>query len=243
MNKPFFLHQTDSQSVWVLQTHRDLLPQSHPNLNIHPAAGRDDALSEITRRFDLPHEPVFMKQVHGDTCLELNTAPAHHFWRSADACFTRRKEIMCAIMTADCLPVLITDEAASFVAAVHCGWRSLYRGILTKLLKKVQTPHPLVVWFGPAICAHHYQVDSFFKTHYLQAHPDANRAFTKVINGHCYADLKIMAKTQLAHQDIAHFKDASICTYQDDSYDSWRQNKTPSRQASMIWFSTIDHQG
>ncbi|GAA4818473.1 laccase domain protein [Marinicella pacifica] len=237
MYNPYTVHQTKSKIVKILQTHRDLLITSHPRLNIHPTGGGTHVLQEITHIFNLPHRPVFMQQVHGNTCLELNSVPSQHFWQSADACYTRQTGILCVIMTADCLPVLITDEAVSFVAAVHCGWRSLYQGILTKLLQKIQSPHPLIVWFGPSICPHHYQVDNTFKNHYLKTHPDADRAFTEVIDNHCYADLKKLASVQLTDYKICRIEDAAICTYEDNSYDSWRLNKSPGRQASMIWIS------
>ena len=235
MNSPFKLHQTNRQHVYVLQSHRDLMLKTHPQLDVHPDNNGDMALQSITQQYHLPHRPVFMKQVHGAKSIRLNSIPNTHFWQAADACFTRHKDIICAVMTADCLPVLITDTQASFVAAVHCGWRSLYQGILTQLMDRIQPVYPLKLWFGPAICQNHYQVDNAFKDHYLQAHPDAAQAFTEVVDNHCHADLKMMAKVQLQHHDIDLIEDASICTYQHDSYYSWRQNKTSQRQASMIW--------
>ena len=234
-HNPFTLHQSAGKTVHVLQTHRDLMPQWQTQLDIHPNNNGDPALQAIKTHFQLPHHPIFMHQVHGTNSIALKAPPIKHFWHSADACYTFNKGIICAVMTADCLPVLITDTQASFVAAVHCGWRSLYQDILTRLLTKIKTVNPMVVWFGPAICKKHYQVDKAFRSHYLQSHPEAESAFTEVINNHCYASLTTLAKIQLQHYRVAHIEDCQICTFEDDRYYSWRGTKTPARQASMIW--------
>jgi len=243
MRKPFKLHNTESKSVYILQTHQDLLPKTHPHLDVHPNNKGDVALNQIKHHFHLPHQPFFMHQVHGANSIALNTAPSEHFWQSADACYTNNQDIICAIMTADCLPVLITNHQVSFVAAIHCGWRSLYQNIITKTLDKIVATDDLIVWFGPAICSTHYQVGAAFKEHYLQAHAEAEHAFTDVIDNHCYADLKALALTQLKNHPIRRIEDCQICTFAHDSYDSWRQNKTPGRQASMIWIRTTARSG
>lgn len=235
MPDTFQLHQTPRKTVCVLQTHHHILGSEYAPVNIHPNDTGDVALSRLQHMYHLPHKPVLMQQVHGHDIVALDSVPTQHFWQPADACFTRQNNLICTVMTADCLPVLMTDSRAGFVAAVHCGWRSLYRGILIKLLDQVASDHDLIVWFGPAICDRHYQVDAAFKKHYLQAHPNASNAFTEVINGHCQADLKAMARAQLAQQPVKHIHDVGICTYGHKNYDSWRENKTPSRQAAMIW--------
>lgn len=242
MNNPLKLHKTASKSVYILQTHQGLLPNTLPHLDIHPKNNGDLALAQIKDEFQLPHHPIFMRQVHGDNSIVLNSIPTKHFWQSADACYTDTQNIICAVMTADCLPVLVTDQHASFVAAVHCGWRSLYQDILKKTLDKIGSSDGLIVWFGPAICSNHYQVDEAFKDHYLQRHPEAEQAFSEVIDNHCYADLKALAMAQLKNENIRRIEDCQICTYEDESYDSWRQNKTPNRQASMIWIKATGHQ-
>lgn len=238
MSNPLKLHQTNGTHAYVLQTHRRLMTECLPDLDIHPLHGSERSLQLIQQRYRLPHQPFFLQQVHGAEAIALHEPPSTHFWTSADACYTFQKNIVCAVMTADCLPVLITDSQTSFVAAVHCGWRSLYEGILTKILNKISTDNPLIVWFGPAICQNHYQVDQAFKNHYLKAHPTAAKAFTRVIDGHCYADIAIMARVQLQHFEVANLYFNERCTYEDPDYYSWRRNKTKARQASLIWMST-----
>lgn len=238
MQNPFHLHQTESKSVCILQTHRDLLANKHTQLDVHPNNNGDWALEQIQQQYQLPHQPCIMQQVHGANSISLNTTPPKHFWQKADACYTRQSNIICTVITADCLPVLITDEQASFVAAIHCGWRSLYAGILPKTLDKIQSRHDLIVWFGPSICARHYQVDKSFKDHYLKAHPNAEPAFSEVIDNHCQADLKTMAQVQLNQYRLKYIQDCEICTYGHHNYYSWRQSQTKARQASMIWIKS-----
>lgn len=214
------------------------MPKQHSQLDVQPNNNNDAALQHIKHHYQLPHQPFFMQQVHGTDRVALIEPPKKHFWQSADAIFTQHQDIICTIMTADCLPVLISDTKASFVAAVHCGWRSLYHGILTQVLNDINSMHSLVVWFGPAICQKHYQVDKAFKEYYLQTQPAAEQAFTDIVNNHCYADLKALAMVQLAQYDVARIVDSEICTFADNQYYSWRRNKTTARQASMIWIKT-----
>src|SRR5690606_23436525 len=97
----------------------------------------------------LPQEPYWINQVHGSTVVKANLENPNPV--EADACWSDQKGVVCAVLTADCLPVLITDNTGSCVAAVHAGWRSLLGGILEETVKALPSKaDQLIVWLGPA---------------------------------------------------------------------------------------------
>lgn len=223
-----------NSAVKAIQTSNQL-DDGINRFDIHPTNQQPAQLNQLQQQFNLPHTPYFLKQVHGADCIELTLPLTQNFQYQADACFSREKEIICAIMTADCLPVLLTDNKTSFVAAVHCGWRSLYQGIVLKTLQKINTDQPVKAWFGPSICQKHYQVDSNFVAHYLAKHPKAYSAFTAIKSGKSQCDLKQLACVQLQQLGIYDITIDNHCTFADSSYYSWRENNTAARQASLIW--------
>ena len=223
------------KQVIGLQSTESLLNLSH--FDIHPNHSNSAAINQLINHYKLPHEPKFLHQVHGNHVVEYEETPKDQLIIQADACFTRTPDVICAVMTADCLPVLITDTAGSFVAAVHCGWRSLYSNILAKTIQAIQPKHDVLVWFGPCIQVKQYEVDQSFVINYLNHHPDAASAFTPVINNKIHANLNRMAQIQLHKLGITQIVMNNECTYLDDRYYSWRQNKTIKRMASMTWIT------
>jgi YfiH family protein len=192
--------------------------------------------------FAIPAPVNLLKQVHGDQVVEYPQSTSQTASLEADACFTRQAGIVCAVMTADCLPVLLTDDRGGFVAAVHCGWRSLYAGILARVIEAVKPEHQVLAWLGPCIQQLQYEVTTAFRDHYLDQHPEASEAFTTVVNGHCQASLSTMAKHQLSALNITRISEDQRCTHSDDNLYSWRRNQTTKRLASMIWMTQPEGQ-
>lgn len=223
------------EQVKVLQTSRTINEQS---FDIHPNHSHPQQIQQLVKQFQLPHEPKFLQQVHGSEVIEYIKKPTANLLTKADACFTRQPDIICSIMTADCLPVLLTDTQGTFVAAVHCGWRSLFDDILVKTIERINPLHPLLAWFGPCIQQNNYEVDEQFVTNYLTRHPKTSSAFTAIIQGKSFADLTLMAETQLQQITTCVINRSETCTYTDPDYYSWRENQTPKRLASMIWLTT-----
>lgn len=207
--------------------------------NIHPKEATPSSIQELVDRFQLPHAPHFLNQVHGNDVVEYKSKNqllmSKQMSQSADACFTRLPNIICAVLTADCLPILLTDKKGTFVAAIHCGWRSLYANIIAVTVSAIKPKYEVIAWLGPCIQAAQYEVDEAFAHHYLKQHPNAQGAFTTVINGKCQADLYQLANTQLKDLGINHITYSNQCTYLNAEYYSWRENKTTSRMATMAW--------
>ena len=219
--------------VMAIQTTNSIA--QHPSFDVHPKLSKPELIKQLAAEFDLPHAPKFLQQVHGNQVVEYTQQPDSQMTRPADACFTRSKNVICAVMTADCLPVLLTDIAGSFVAAVHCGWRSLYASILRETLKSINSEDQIFAWFGPCIQAKQYQVDESFVINYLKQHPNSHSAFTTIKAGKSFADLYAMASIQLNALGVKRIEAANQCTFLDPNYYSWRQNNSPKRMASMVW--------
>lgn len=219
--------------VHALQTTRFLQPNQP--FCVHPEHNHSIGLEQLSEKFKLPHQPKMLRQTHGNQVIEYLQIPKAHFQYQADACFTRQPGVVCAVMTADCLPVLLTDKQASFVAAVHCGWRSLFAGILEVTLKKINSKNEIYAWFGPCIQAAQYEVDAAFVENYSKQHPDSIGAFSPIIKGKSHADLYQLASLQLQACGVKNIHQSNECTYLSDNYYSWRENQTTHRLASMIW--------
>ncbi len=203
--------------------------------DIHPNRSTPHQLQELVRQFQLPHQPHFLKQVHDSKIIEYKEPLKLNFSEQADACFTRSKNVVCAVMTADCLPVLLTDTSGSFVAAVHCGWRSLYASILNKTIEQINPSNKVLAWFGPCIQQAQYEVDTDFVNNYCQKHLKSSGAFTPIVNGKSHANLYQLAKQQLIENGIENVSASNECTFLDSNYYSWRKNQTTHRMATMIW--------
>ncbi len=186
-------------------------------------------------QFDIPRGIHWLKQKHGSTVVDADLLTSAV---EADACYTSTPGVVCAVITADCLPVLIADRQATWVAAVHCGWRGLFQNILVETIAKFGgDTSDLVVWLGPCIQRQAYEVDVPFLQQFIEAHPQMTDAFDPVVNGKSQADLPLIAKKQLVNLGVQHIYQSSDCTFSmADQYHSWRRDKCSKRMASLIWF-------
>lgn len=222
--------------VKAIQTTRVF--KQHLAFDMHPKQSNPKFIQQLVTEFGLPHPPVFLQQVHSNRVIEYSQQPDAQSAQQADACFTRQKDVVCAVLAADCLPVLLTDTAGSFVAAVHCGWRGLYADILSHTLKQINPQHQVLAWLGPCIQQPQYEVDESFVNKYLIQQPNSRSAFTAIKAGKSQACLVTMARIQLNTLNVKHIETANQCTYLSPNLYSWRQNNTSKRQASLLWLST-----
>jgi YfiH family protein len=223
-----------SGHVHALQTSNTLIDEA---FDIHPNHSDPQQMTQLASIFALPHQPKFVKQVHGSKVIEYENMPSKDFNTEADACFTRAPGVICSVLTADCLPVLMTDTNGTFVAAIHCGWRSLYANILSATINIINPSHEINVWFGPCIQPSQYEVDEEFVNNYLSKHPYAAEAFSPISNLKSFANLYQLAEMQLNNMGINNISKANECTHTDPRYYSWRENQTPKRNATLIWMS------
>lgn len=196
------------------------------------------AVAENRRRLAaaaaLPAEPQWLTQVHGTTVSDLD-APAP--LGPADACFTRKLKRVCAILTADCLPVLFAADSGDLVAAAHAGWRGLAGGVIAATVAALPVgPSKLMAWLGPAIGPQHFEVGAEVREALLNADPGAESAFQPNVRGRYMADLAALARRRLAAVGVTRVYGGDQCTFADrDRYFSHRRDGVTGRQATLIW--------
>ncbi len=206
------------------------------------------AVAENRRRLrvaaGLPAEPMWLEQVHGAHVADLD-APADpggtagRVW-PADAAFTRRPGRVCAILTADCLPLLLAAESGDLVAAVHAGWRGIASGVIEAAVAAVTaagaTPGRLLAWLGPAIGPRHFEVGAEVREALLAGDPGAEAAFAPNARGRFMADLGILARRRLEARGVDRIYGGGECTFDaGDRYFSYRRDGVTGRQAALIW--------
>ena len=197
----------------------------------------ENNLKLLKSTYDLPHSPVFLEQIHSAKVEEYKKLPQTHGLIKADACFTRENNIICAVLTADCLPVLISDTNNSIVAAVHCGWRGLYANILKETLEKMNVNNnKLLCWLGPCISYKPYRVDEKFRENFVKKDAQLAHCFYRNAKGGWHADLKKIALTQLQQLGVQNIVQSPYCTFDNKNlFYSYRRDGETGRMASMIW--------
>lgn len=185
----------------------------------------------------LPSEPVWLNQVHGIDVIDAALASCIV---AADASFSSRKQVVCVTMTADCLPVLLCDDAGTVVAAVHAGWRSLCDGVIeatiTHMLQAAPvTASSLMAWLGPAIGPNAFEVGPEVRAQFMAKDAQAESAF--VAHGEKWlGDLYAIARQRLQRMGVTRVYGGGRCTYSEpETFFSYRRDGDTGRMASLIW--------
>lgn len=185
---------------------------------------------------DLPAVPSWLEQVHGAHVVDA-AAAAPSGGITGDASFTCAVGVICAILTADCLPVLLTDRDGRFVAAAHGGWRGLVGGVLENTVAAFAAHgvagKDMVAWLGPAIAPAAYEVDAMV-TDALREGDEA--ALTRADSTHWRLDLYTLARLRLAACGVTAVFGGDCCTFAAaDRFFSYRRDGVCGRQATLIW--------
>jgi YfiH family protein len=212
-------------------------PYARFNLGDH--VGDDPvAVAENRRRLraaaGLPSEPHWLRQVHGVKVADLDALRAGE---PADAAITRSSGKVCAILTADCLPIVFATESGDAVAAAHAGWRGLSAGVIRATVQAIGAPSErLLAWLGPAIGPKHFEVGEEVREAFLSGDPGAGAAFQANARGRFTADLADLARRQLVKLGVTRIYGGNECTYaRADRYFSYRRDGVTGRQATLIW--------
>lgn len=187
----------------------------------------------LKQSLGLPAEPVWLEQVHGVAVVEA-ASPGD---RRADAAFTDMKNIVCTVMTADCLPVLMCNVAGTKVAAAHAGWRGLHAGVIEATLRKFNEPaENLLAWLGPAIGPEAFEVGDEVRQAFVNDLPESAEAFHPAKPGHWLADMYLLARLRLARVGVLAVYGGGLCTMSDSQrFYSYRRDGKTGRMASLIW--------
>ncbi len=181
----------------------------------------------------LPGEPCFLKQVHG---AKVVVAAAYASPPEADASVGRLPGDVCAVRTADCLPVLFCSGDGTEIAAAHAGWRGLAAGILEATIAcMTHDPADLMAWLGPAISQPAFEVGSEVKEAFVQKDPGDSRCFEPNERGRWQADLYELARRRLCAAGLTGIYGGGFCTYADtERFYSYRRDPDCGRMVSFI---------
>ena len=211
----------------------------YASFNLGDHVGDDPAAVAENRRHlrsaaGLPAEPAWLAQVHGVAVAHLDGAGV---LSPADAAIAHRAGTVCAILTADCLPVVFSTDSGEAVAAAHAGWRGLAAGVLGKTVQAFGTPpERLLAWLGPAISARHFEVGVEVLEAFTAIDAQAGHAFHPNARGRFMADLEELARRQLVNLGVTQIYGGGECTYSGaDRYFSHRRDGVTGRQATLIW--------
>lgn len=222
--------------AWV--TERGTGAGRYGSLNLASHVGDDAAAVAANRArlragLGLPSEPVWLEQVHGTRVLDLDAEAV----AAADGAVTSRAGVVCAVLTADCLPVLLADSAGRRVGVAHAGWRGLLHGVLPAAVRALGgPPDRLIAWLGPAIGPSAYEVGAEVRDAFVAAEPRAAARFAANARGRWQADLYGLARDSLAAAGVAAIFGGGFCTFRESArFFSHRREAPCGRMATLIW--------
>ena len=215
---------------------RDLIRPQWParvGALVTTAAMGDMATPEArkTLRGLLPAEPRWLHQVHGAQVVRADSVTTPP---KADASYTHSRGTVCVVKIADCMPVLLADDAASVVGAAHAGWRGLAAGVLEATVDAMGAPPAsLYAWLGPAIGPNVYEVGEDVRA----AIGEPASAFQPTRPGHWLLDLYSVARARLEAKGVQRVYGGGYCTYSDPRFFSYRRDRDQRRLAAAVWLA------
>ena len=217
------------------------------NLGTHVGDNIEHVLANralLIKELNMPSEPIWLNQTHGNEVLDVQQAD-YAQPPTADAAITRQPNTVLAVLTADCLPIILSNQQGSEIAVIHAGWRSLASGIIERVVAKMHSDaSSLAAWAGPCIGAEAFVIDSSVRQQLAgpqQAYCASATKFT--------ADLTLLAQARLSELGVQHYYCAQQCTYQQpERFFSHRRsqhrneqsltNSQCGRMGTFIWFET-----
>jgi polyphenol oxidase len=185
----------------------------------------------IRETLALPAEPVWLQQIHSNTVVDAAKVEA---LPQADASYSHAANVLCTVMTADCLPLLVCSGDGACVAAVHAGWRGLLDGIITNTIMAMQSDN-LLVWLGPAIGPACFEVGTEVREAFVKKSANFACAF-KQQGDRWLADIYQLARVELSFLAIDKIYGGDFCTVTEhERFYSYRRDKETGRMASLIW--------
>jgi YfiH family protein len=201
------------------------------------------ALAVNHRRLNafLPTAPTWLDQVHGAAVAVLGSPP-NAMRPVADAAVTRETGVVCAVLTADCLPVLFADRHGNVVGIAHAGWRGLAGGVLEMAVAALgnlgASANDLLAWLGPAIGPAAFEVGADVHAAFHARDPGALAYFAPQREGKWLADLYGLARRQLAVAGVNTVSGGGYCTWTDAArFFSYRRERESGRMAALVWIA------
>jgi len=181
----------------------------------------------------LPEEPAWLDQVHGRHVITAPTPIAV----AADGMTTRTSGVVCAVLTADCLPVLFASRDGSSVAAAHAGWRGLVAGVLEATVAAMgEPPETLLAWLGPAIAQPAFEVGPEVREQFCDRDAAPTAHFRQNARHRWQADLYGLARQRLRAMGVRQVYGGGLCTHADSQrFFSYRRDGQCGRMCSFVF--------
>lgn len=196
--------------------------------------------ARLCRALGLPAEPGWLRQAHGTRVIRLGASDSREP-PEADAAWTDRAGIVCAVLTADCLPVVLASEPAGAVATVHAGWRGLAGGVLEAAVAAMPgDPGRYRAWLGPAIGPAAFEVGPEVRAALLEGDAGACRAFRRGRGDRWLADLYALASRRLLAAGVGRVDGGGYCTFHDERrfFSHRRDGAETGRMATLAWLES-----
>ncbi|MCK5829303.1 MAG: peptidoglycan editing factor PgeF [Methylococcales bacterium] len=186
----------------------------------------------LSTMLQLPCEPIWLEQVHGHQVVKAENTEQII---KADASFTDKAHIVCAVLTADCLPILLASDDGAKIAAIHAGWRGLYSGVIANTVNSIGTIN-IKAWLGPAIGVDCFEVGKGVRDAFVKKSTKFIQAFTEKNEDKYLADIYKLATIELASIGIKQVFGGNFCTVTDkELFYSYRRDGETGRMATLIW--------
>ncbi|AZG74515.1 peptidoglycan editing factor PgeF [Shewanella livingstonensis] len=211
------------------------------NLGLHVGDKPQHVLANraiLSQQLSLPAEPTWLEQVHGTKVIDAGRLITTTTAIIADGSYSNQFGHVCAVMTADCLPILLCNKQGTEVAAVHAGWRGLCEGVIEQALAMFRSPpSTLIAYLGPAIGPVAFEVGNEVRNAFINQEPQASRCFI-AHNSKYLGDLVGLAKLRLSAAGVIQSYSADVCTFSNPDYFSYRRDMQTGRMASLIWLKS-----
>ena len=215
----------------------------YQSLNLGDHVGDDpEVVAENRRRLlvalDGCQSIAWLSQVHGTRVVKANP----ELIAEADAVWTDQIGVGCAVMTADCLPVVLMSASGSAIGVAHAGWRGLLEGVLEALIDAMPVEaYELSAWLGPAIGPTAFEVGSEVKEAFATCLGDASNAFFQAAPdaSKWLCDLPGLARYRLSVAGLSHIESSNLCTLTDEQhFFSYRRDGQTGRMATIAWINS-----
>jgi YfiH family protein len=192
--------------------------------------------AQLRAALNLPAEPLWLKQVHGNEVVNAARAEAG---ATADGAWTDRPGVVLAALTADCLPLFLCDRVGTKIALLHAGWRGLAAGVIERGVAALGAAGAeLLAYLGPAIGPDAYEVGAEVRDAFVARDPGVAEAFRVTTPGRWTADLYTLARRRLRALGVTAVTGGGHCTFRErERFYSFRRNGTTGRMASLLWLA------
>lgn len=194
--------------------------------------------AKLTGDLQLPSAPVWLDQIHSNKVFNADNQHLNAGIPQADASVSREEGAVCAVLTADCLPVFFCNQSGTEVAVAHAGWRGLHAGIISNTVNAMKSPaSEILVSLGPAIGPQSFEVGTDVFKAFVEKNEANEKAFTATTARHYLCDIYQLARIELLALGIAQVAGGDFCTYRENArFYSFRREQVTGRMAHLIWF-------